>query len=81
MVDNISVPNFVFKLNGCSVVITPEQVGFILGLRNSGPAVLDDGAFEDIEALCNQHGFLGTESVTLGKIEATLAASNAVVDG
>jgi hypothetical protein len=81
MLDNITVPSFVFELNGRSVVITPEQVGFILGLRNSGPPVSDSGAFEDIEPLCKRHGFVGAESVKLGKIEDALAASDAVVDG
>jgi hypothetical protein len=52
MLDNITMPTFVFELNGQSVVITPEQVGFILDLRNSGPPVSDSGAFEDIEPLC-----------------------------
>ena len=80
MLDNIMVPSFVLELNGRFIVITPEQVGFILGLRNSGPPVLDSGVFKDIEPLCNQHGFIETELVTLGNIEAALAASDAVVD-
>ena len=52
MLDNITVPSFVFELNGRFVVITPKQVGFILGLCNSGPPVSDSGVFEDIEPLC-----------------------------
>jgi hypothetical protein len=81
MLNNITVPSFVFELNGRSVVITLEQVGFILGLRNFGPPVSDSGVFEDIEPLCNLYGFIGTELVTLGTIEAALVASNAVVNG
>ena len=80
MLDNITVPSFVFELNGRSVVITPKQVGFILGLRNSGPPVSDSSVFQDIKPLCKRHGFIGTELVTLGNIEAALAASDAVVD-
>uniref|UniRef100_A0A2N9FNS4 Ubiquitin-like protease family profile domain-containing protein n=1 Tax=Fagus sylvatica TaxID=28930 RepID=A0A2N9FNS4_FAGSY len=50
-------------------------------LRNSGPPVSDSGVFQDIEPLCKRHGFMGTELVTLGNIEAALAASDVVVDG
>jgi hypothetical protein len=81
MLNNITVPSFVFELNGRSVVITPEQVGFILGLRNSGPPVSDSSVFEDIEPLCKRHGFVGAELVRLGNIEDALAALDAVVDG
>jgi hypothetical protein len=80
MLDNITVPSFVFELNGRSVVITPEQVGFFLGLRNSGPPVSDSGAFEDIEPLCKRHGFVGKQSVKLRTIQDALEDEDAVVD-
>uniref|UniRef100_A0A2N9ECS3 Uncharacterized protein n=1 Tax=Fagus sylvatica TaxID=28930 RepID=A0A2N9ECS3_FAGSY len=57
----------------------PEQVGYILGLRTSGPPVTDEGELKDIEFLCEKHGFRGTETVTLGSLECALGAKDAIL--
>uniref|UniRef100_A0A2N9F5C2 Uncharacterized protein n=1 Tax=Fagus sylvatica TaxID=28930 RepID=A0A2N9F5C2_FAGSY len=63
-----------------SVLLTLEQVGYILGLRTSGPLVPNEGELKEIEFLCEKHGFRGTETVTLGSLECALGAKDAVVD-
>ena len=80
ILDKIKVPRFALELNSQSVLLTPEQVGYILGLRTSGPPVPDEGELKDIEFLCEKHGFRGTETVTLGSLERALGAKDAVVD-
>jgi hypothetical protein len=41
--DKIKVPQFALELNSHFVLLTPEQVGYILGLRTSGPPIIDEG--------------------------------------
>jgi hypothetical protein len=73
-------PTVCFKINSQSVLLTLEQVGYILGLRTSGPLVPNEGELKEIEFLCEKHGFRGTEMVTLGSLECALGAKDAVVD-
>ena len=80
ILDKIKVPRFALELNSQSVLLTLEQVGYILGLRTSGPPIPNEGELKDIEFLYEKHGFRGMETVTLGSLECALGVKDAVVD-
>ncbi len=80
LVDNIKVEQFALDVNGHVMPLTPNQVGYILGLRTSGLLVSEEGPLDDIEDLCQRHGFRGGEPVTISSLEGALSAKDAVLD-
>ena len=80
ILDKIKVPQFALELNSHSVLLTPEQVGYILGLHTFVLPFTDEGELKDIEFLCEKYDFHGMETVTLGSLECVLGAKDAVVD-
>ena len=80
IIDNMKVSQLCSELNSNSILLTQEQVGYILDLRISGPLVIEKGELTDIEVLCQTHGFRGTDTVSLVTLECTLGAQDAVVD-
>ena len=80
ILNKIKVSQFALELNSHSVLLMPEQVKYILGLRTFSLPVTDEGELKDIEFLCEKHGFRGTEMVMLSSLECALGAKDAVVD-
>jgi hypothetical protein len=68
------------ELNNDSVLLTQEQVAYILGLHTSGPPATEEDELTNIEVLCQSHGFRGMDMISLATLERALGAQDAVVD-
>ena len=68
------------ELNSDFVLLTQEQVGYILDLHTSGSPATEEDELTNIEVFCQMHGFRGTDTISLATLERTLGAQDAVVD-